>query len=265
MKDGLHKGMTFPNYLAVDALTRRHLAKKDTWKRVRYDLDHPLEDTSDMALGRAVHAAVLEPDALERDFYFVEDYPYNTKEGKARRAEDQTKAGGRTVIRGHEALLMASAVHAYPPAVRLLKGADTEVSCFWHNEDDLCKARFDAVNAPYVIDLKTVGSASERAFKNDLVRFGYAMQAAWYMDGASRFVPVRGFAFILVEKVPPYQVRTFELHPEDLVVAERHMLEALAEYRRCRERSDWPGYPETLETLRIPAWVWGESPELLEF
>src|ERR687887_272002 len=68
MPDAL-RSMTFAEYRAIDAVNWSSLREMlGSPAPYRYRLDHPREDSTTLALGRAVHAAVFEPDRLPLEF-----------------------------------------------------------------------------------------------------------------------------------------------------------------------------------------------------
>ena len=57
-----------------------------------------------------------------------------------------------------------------------------------------------------IVDLKTTQSASLKSFKSDIIKYGYDIQAAFYIDVVRNKFPGKAvdFLWIAVEKVPPY-------------------------------------------------------------
>jgi hypothetical protein len=86
-------------------------------------------------------------------------------------------------------------------------------------EGMLLKGRVDIVaidqhGATTIADVKTTEDASIEAFSKTIAQYGYAQQAAYYMDllGASHFV------FIAVEKTAPYAVGVYCLDAASIAV-----------------------------------------------
>ncbi|NBR90787.1 MAG: hypothetical protein EBS68_12910, partial [Rhodobacteraceae bacterium] len=92
-------GMPAAEYHAVDAIgssTVRALIAS-TPAHAKYALSHG-EQSESMALGTAVHAAILEPHTFLQQIAIAPDVDRRTKEGKERWGSFQETAAGRTVI-----------------------------------------------------------------------------------------------------------------------------------------------------------------------
>ena len=98
------------------------------------------------------------------------------------------------------------------------------------------------------------------------MKFGYHMQAPWYLD------LVKGvgmsddpqFLFVVQEKTPPYLVTVIEY--DDLALAEgrRRNREAITTYLHCRETGQWPGYHDNDDavTISLPLWAFDTDMEM---
>lgn len=266
VEPGLYNEMSFADYSAQDAITRRHLVVDRNWQRTRYNLDNDKEDTEARIFGRAVHAVVLDAASADKEFYFTEEYSRATKEGKARWEEDTEKANGRTIIRNSQEIYdMAASVCRHPGAASLLTGGNAEVSIFWKEGIDLCKARLDYLRDGLVVELKTTTSAAERDFSREIAKFGYHYQLAWYRRAIGKYMPVRGAAIIAVEKTPPYCVATYYLANEDLDRAESVLMKRLDEFRKCRDEANWSGYSGSPQLLSLPAWAFSDTNDDLDY
>jgi hypothetical protein len=84
---------------------------------------------------------------------------------------------------------------------------------------------------------------------------GYHQSVAHYQDGVEQVTGERlPFAFVLVEKEPPYLVSVVELDPEAVELGRRLNTKAKNTYRECLATNQWPGY-ESTEPIRLPAWA----------
>lgn len=118
-----------------------------------------------------------------------------------------------------------------------------------------CKAMMDLVyyrvhnNGPYaaaiITDLKVVKQVSTNAFVRSLDRFGYDMQAAFYIEGIEAIYPdLAGrvkFQFALVEKRPPYDVAIIQADKMLLAIGSMKLRVARARWVRCLATNAWPG------------------------
>jgi exodeoxyribonuclease VIII len=65
-----------------------------------------------------------------------------------------------------------------------------------------------------------------------------------------------GFAFVAVEKEPPYCACVYVSQPDFLKLGRIEYLKNLTTYAECRTSNEWPGYPEiSLVPLNLPAWA----------
>ncbi len=212
------------------------------------------EPTAAMILGTAVHTAILEPARFASE-YRVFEGDRRTKAGKEEYAALQ--ATGATIIDADDyatVKAMAASVRANKTAASLLQDGIAEASIFW--KDTLtgveCKCRPDWItNSGIVVDVKTTEDASPAAFARSVMQYRYAVQAAHYLEGteAERFV------FIAVEKKAPYAVACYELDVDAMNFGDALRIRDLEAYAGCVEFNVWPGYPDEVQPLSLPAWA----------
>lgn len=170
--------------------------------------------------------------------------------------------GSKEVIKPEEydeAQKIAASVRAHPAASKLLQEGDAEVSFFWDDPDTgyPCKSRADFVNSMgYIVDLKTTQDASESEFGRSIGKFGYHRQNAMYMDGYEAVTGERakGFAFIAVEKKPPYAVGVYLLDDESEDKGRDEYKGLLSKFSECQKSGEWPGYSDQVCTIELPGW-----------
>lgn len=74
-------------YDAIEAINWSSLVHMATSaKMLRWRVEHPRPDTPALALGRAIHCAVLEPERFERDYLVEPEFDTRSNAGKADRA-----------------------------------------------------------------------------------------------------------------------------------------------------------------------------------
>ena len=231
------------------------------------------DDTASRGVLRLIHAAVLEPHTIARDFYVIAD---TVRRGPAVTAE----AGGRTVIKTADlatAQAMAAAVAAHPvagPMLAAVPASRREHTLRWTDPPTglPCKGRLDALLSPKagpdaratVIDLKTVRSVAPREIARMAASMHWHVQAAHYVAGV-RYL--KGYAvddvdavLIVMEQAPPHDVGVYRLTPDGALwageVTRRAWLDRLAE---CLRSGVWPGAcPEELE-LELPGWAYPDA------
>lgn len=214
----------------------------------KYALEHPREDTPALRFGRALHMAVLEPEAFKQHYVLMPEIDRRTKAGKEEYQRFMEYAGDREIIShdDYEAILgMHDAIWADQDAADLLDGCQTEQPVFW--TDDAtgieCKCRIDACKPGVVIDLKTCESASTEAFKRDALRLGYDVQAAHYLRGyRAHFGRNADWYFIAVEKKPPYAVNVIHATDDFVDRGTWILIDLMDKLKECRDKDTWLGY-----------------------
>lgn len=140
-------------------------------------------------------------------------------------------------------------------------------------------------------DLKTTEDASPEGFAKSIANWRYDVQHAYYIDGTRLALeqgkcnppqegtaelsvywtdPVTGvlcrcrpdfwrgypkhFAFIAVEKKPPYAVGVYVLDSEGVDIGRAQYQHDLRIYAECVRTGEWPGYGDKIQTISLPAW-----------
>lgn len=150
-------------------------------------------------------------------------------------------------------------------------------------------------------DLKTTEDASPEGFAKSIANWRYDVQHAYYMDGTRMALeqgkcnppqegkaelsvywtdPVTGvlcrcrpdfwrgypkhFAFIAVEKKPPYAVGVYVLDSEGVEIGRAQYQHDLRVYAECVRSGEWPGYGDKIQTISLPGWHANKNAHLLE-
>jgi len=190
-------------------------------------------DSPAMLVGRAVHCAVLEPEAFESRYVTQPDFgDLRTKAGKA--ARDAFKPFGRevlTVAQRETVSDMARAVRQHDTAARLVRElTHREHSVFWTDAATSlrCKGRLDGVGPGYILSLKTTRQNTPGAFARDYFNMLYHAQAAFYADGHGAGLPE---VTVIVQNHAPHDVWVFDTPDEAIDEGRRvygDLLERLA-------------------------------------
>lgn len=239
--------------------------------------DHGSESTEAMQLGTLVHECVLEPALWAKRVVAPRGDKRHKKVQEAWHAFCDThkiKAGSApwedvdaAVSRGELTLMdaqqkalaeaMAASVRSHKLAAHLLNTSEVrEGSYFWDDDGVPCKARVDmGVRRALIVDLKTTGDASEDGFPKSVVSHSYHVQASHYEAGYRAITGNRAsFAWIAVEKTPPYAVAVYEADAEMLEIGHLLRERALRTYRECEASGVWPAYGEGHRVIRLPGW-----------
>lgn len=219
----------------------------------------PRKESAAMALGTAVHTALLESERFDAGYVScpVECSDRRTKVHK----EWLLTVEGRDVISQDDMDVVQrikSNVARDAYASQLLGiGGEVEKSYEWKELDLLCRARFDKKHGPFVIDIKTCQDAREDAFRKTIESYRYDLQAAHYLSGLESIGRGWGlrFVFIAVETLSPYRVRCHELSDDDMEKAFKDRSAILRAYKTRLESGDWSEDGEgRLTTLYLSKW-----------
>jgi hypothetical protein len=121
-----------------------------------------------------------------------------------------------------------------------------------------CKTRFDLCSHhDWVYDLKTTGDASPESFSRDIARYGYHIQAYFYLKAykAAFGKTAKGFRFIAAEKKYPYAVAVYEASPAMIQRGGDLVEDALERLAECKASDCWPSYSDEVETIELPTWA----------
>jgi hypothetical protein len=272
---GIYPDVDAETYHKWDAASasRLKLLKRSPAHLKEY-LDNGREDTDAFRIGRAFHAAVLEPDLFETR-YGVASYGCDrrSKAGKDEWAALETTFGDGFVLKHHEhadIIRMRDNVLLHPRAKKLFTGEGrNELSMVWDDVETgvRCKMRADRYHPTLtpggcIGDLKSTRDASARAFERSAYDTGIYMQGALYLTGSNaNGLGAEHFAVIAVEKEPPYCVQAFVATPGMLSAGEEQFKTLLKTYAQCVKTGRWPGYAETFQPLDLPHYGYGQVDE----
>jgi hypothetical protein len=245
-------------------LKRVHISTLKSARRsaahYRHAVQYPPKDKTHFALGRATHLAVTQPELFEA---VVTVWPADLGRRYGKRWDAfKDEHEGKTILTAAEhaeCVAMAHAVRSNPLALEFLTGGHAEAPMLWTDPETGidCKGLVDFVTPRGIVDLKTTKDASIEGFGREVWRYGYHLQAAFYVDGwASSHKGVRlPFVFIAVEKEPPYVCTIFRAPDDVLERGREEVRELLALVKTCREQKRWPGYAEGIVDLVLPRWA----------
>lgn len=189
---------------------------------------------------------------------------------KAMHAED---AAGKTILtpaQWRDVRGMRDAVIEHPKLCKLLTDphGKAELSVYWRDEETglLLRCRPDLWVGDIVMDIKTTEDASESAFERTVEKWAYHVQAAFYLDGTKAAIEQSGgvlpeglkipkhFMFGPVEKKPPHLTAAYVLSPAVIEIGRREYRKNLATLAECLRTDEWPGHPQEVRVIELPAW-----------
>lgn len=279
---GVYEGVDSDTYHAWDAVNASMLKQAGldrgtrSWAKVHHYLTGPLElSGGHMYLGRAWHAALLEPEDYAARAVVLDSVvrPSTGKENKlSESAAPEVWAAAQNQCPGCYVLSddMAATVRGMTDTarrherVKTLLGLESrrELSLVWDDEETglRCKCRLDwwidgGAERGTVVDLKSTRDARPWSFNRDVERLGYFFSLAFYGEGVRRHLSSIAPNFVLIaqEKEAPFDLRIYELHSLYIELGRVLFRDMLHQFARCYIAGAWTGYPsETLDLVPSP-------------
>ena len=214
----------------------------------------PKETTAAQRLGKALHAAVLEPEKFASSYCTYSGSrrgkSWQTFQAQCQAMEILTAQEFDQVMGMHQAIQGFDTVDL----AEMIQASRCEQSLFW---TDLktgirCRIRCDAQHENAIIDLKTTTDARPTGFAKQARQNNYDLQATHYVNGVEAFSgEIKPFWFIAVEVNPPHAVWIHQASEELLIEGQRRIDEALKSLLAARQSGNWIGYVEPWSMLSI--------------
>lgn len=208
-------------------------------------------------IGSLIHTLILEPEKFEEGYILSPKYNKRTINGKKDWVKFKENNQDRIIIEPDDfenCIALQKAVLDIPEVISILKGGVSEKSYFKTLEDGTkVKVRPDRMkNERVCIDVKSCVNASPDAFKRDIAKYGYHIQAAHYSDtlGLNKFI------FLAIEKKPPFMTGIYELTNADRDLG-RDLIKRALLISKQPEKYKYPIYnvDSKLITLALPNYV----------
>lgn len=262
---GIFLDLPAETYHAAPGLSHSMMKNIEPPARLPHYLKTPREPSIEMILGTLVHATILEPDkplpliALKPD-----GMTFSSNEGKAWRDKQDPKAMIIPFKKWQEYEGCVKALSEHEEVIKILSDGKSEVSCFSPipgTDNLLHKARMDFVPVGNILaDIKTVADEGAEAeeFGKKVVNDRFYTQAPHYIDVWNALMGTTErkeyFAFIVVEKKPPYLIAIHYLDEEMLADGRERNAENTAAYVEGMKTGKWPGYPAQAQKIKFPGW-----------
>lgn len=254
--------MSFDDYTGIPAMNWSSLSNMAVSPRLyKWRLDHPRPDSPTLALGRAVHCAILEPGLFEQRYV----YPPPGYNARTKLGQEWKAAQSREILTTDQADTISCCVQAvmeHDHARDLLTGTENEVVIEWTDEWSgiACKSRLDAISKwPALVDLKTTRELAR--FERSIAQYRYHGQLAFYHDGAraAGVLPdeVPTVAIVAVETIEPYDVGVYILDGPTLEAGRSLYRRLLDLYVECDRTDTWPGQCPSPRAVDLPRWADG--------
>lgn len=220
-------------------------------------LEAPRVAKPEFDLGSAAHALLLGVGSMPVDMG-PDDWRSKEMRERVQIVRDAGEIPLKTAdYRAVEA--MAEAAKAHPLAAELLADGRPEVSLFATDPETgvVMRGRIDWLTEHVGVDYKTTteGGADPATFAAHAVRYGYDLQAAWYLHLAELCgLDLQSWAWIVQEKTAPYLASLLTASEDMLQLGRQKMRRALRLYADCMASGEWPGYETAIE-ITPPAWA----------
>lgn len=149
-------------------------------------------------------------------------------------------------------------IHAHNAEPPLLANGKPEQTVIWEEDGIMLRCRPDWLRDTFtfVDDLKTTArSANPPGFVKTFYDLGYDLQAAFYIRGIHAVTGITSaFRFVVVEGTEPHAITVFQLAPDALDLANAKVDRAIALWRECLAKNQWPGYARDVHHVEAPGW-----------
>ena len=234
-------------------------------------------------IGHAGHQAALEPMRFRENTLVIPDEMPDSK-GQMKPTNKNMSSfkaweaanDGKLILSREErdyVVEMMMSVHRHPLVGAYLGRGKSEVSAFAEMEATFVdrdtseiitkmvkvKARFDWLHEvdglePFILDIKTTADfASKSSFQKTISKFGYQIQAAFYLEIARLCgYPATCFKIVPVEKEPPFAVALYTISEHAIEIGKREFQKLLSVYAMCQHHQEWYGYSQEDLIIDLP-------------
>lgn len=226
----------------------------------KYEKENPSDPTPAMQFGTACHQAILEPKLFEQAVVMPE---FSGTGSRAKKEAWKLENHGKMIVKGEQrddirGILQAISKHK--TARGLLSGGAAEEAYFWQDEETgiICKCKPDFLrHGCIVVDPKTTFDAEPKAFSRQIATLGYHLSGAFYLEGVTKVLGQKHDQFIniAIEKSAPYGISVHLLDIGTIDAGRFLYKKALKILKECRDKNEWPAYPDAILNTAIPAYA----------
>lgn len=262
----------------ISSTAVKHMCKSPAHYKAHTEQE--FAETDALRQGKIIHTAVLEPEKFEQEYTVIPANAPNRPTERQRNAKNPSVSSlqamrwwdefaaenaGKTIIKPGEkdlARRCRDAVHAHKSARDYIQSPGRAEQSCWAEDPEtglILKCRPDWwTNDMWLVDLKTAEDASPVKFESAACKYGYHLQAPFYMDVAALAcdVSVEGFVFVVVEKTPPYAVEVRIYDNESTECGRQEYRAALRRIIECQRAGYWPAYTydQSVRSMGLPGW-----------
>lgn len=224
------------------------------------------EEKNHFDVGTAIDNAILEPEKFAAE---VMKGPDDRRGNKWKDAEAEATNTGRLLLTSGDYELVETirdAVHADSWINSIITSSKAVVQQSAYALDPAtgmlvrCRPDLRRPDLNLKVDLKSARSAHPAEFARAVINYGYHAQEAHYTDTwAAAGGGDEAFAFLVVEKKPPYAFAVYELPPSIVEEGRVAMRKALDVYAECERSGVWPAFGGGVQELAFKHWAYRET------
>ena len=217
--------------------------------------------TPAMLMGSAVHAMISEPDKA----LFVRGLPNRLKRKEWAKMEEEAAAKGQTLLTEGEydearrisdtALETCDLLRSALSLKDMIVEASIFTQCMHSDLKIKCRPDMMSNELGYMWDIKTTTDNTPEGFAREVKRWGYDIQAAFYLHCAHcAGLDVNQFAFFAVDKETGICV-AYELSELYMKYAEKRMFRVLDQLVEAEEANTLTTGWDSLNTIHLPPYL----------
>ena len=221
----------------------------------------PRKVTDEMELGQAAHAMIL---GVGAGIVVIDADSYKAKHPQEMAAIAREAGKVPLLSAKHAALEVAvEVIRAKLCALGVRFDGQSEVSVFWEETASdgtivQCRARFDHLIAPRILDVKWTADANPAVLARHMVDFGYDIQDAAYRSALRAVMPElagrEDMTFLFCEKVAPNAVTPAQCAGSMRQLGELKWRRAIDTWAQCLRTGVWPDYVTEPVRLEAPSY-----------
>lgn len=258
---------TNDEYHAGPGISKSHLdtihgaSPKHYWQRYLNPDRIREEKTPALLLGSAIHAVILQPDLFTAEYVPNPGIERRSNAGKAELASFISENAGKVILSDDDyqkCLAIRDVVHKHPVVSNLLRGGVSEQAVYAIDPEtgELIKCQIDYMVGSLILDVKTTEDASPAGFGKSSANYRYPHQTAWYWDvlDAAFGEHPEYWAFLAIEKNPPYAMGLYYPDPQQIALARTANCRDFLRIVEHKRSGQWPDYATEALPLQLPGW-----------
>lgn len=250
------------DYFAIDAASNSGL-KLIRRSPAHFKYKEEKDPTPAMAMGTAIHMAILEPERFDKHYVVAECEDRRSAYYKG--LVKDVGADRVITLKDHRKLLgMQEAAYRNSRFRRYMERSgrnELSVVSVDPATGAPIKCRFDRLgDSMFALDLKKCQDARSNEFTKAITNYGYYMQIPFYQHvwKCETGEDLHDFPLVSIEEDSPHGVILHDLDEVALELGKLHFREALDTYARCRDSGIWPAYEDESEVTSVTSWAANE-------